>query len=189
MLVLALSITMHVLVLRYLHLILIEPKHTTADSWIEPLKASPQFLVSGDSLSLNTTKNQPISSRIDVASASMTKGQYLGPTSLSTNGADGRNPQHYRTTSELDTRAAPVRDWNIAREALPPNTVTSLVFTVWVSADGIIDHYVLENDDQQPSWAAQALSHLQDTLMEPGTFNDQAVPSTMTVELLIDNTL
>lgn len=100
----------------------------------------------------------------------------------------GLNMKRYRPTSEIHTRPAPVRDWIIVKEALPPNTVGSLVFTVWVSEKGVIDHYLIEDESHQPRWAAAALSQLKQTPMEPGTLNDNAVPSTMTVELLVDNT-
>lgn len=101
---------------------------------------------------------------------------------------EGFNMKRYRPTSELHTRPAPVRDWIIVKEAPPPNTVASLVFTVWVSEKGVIDHYVIEDETHQPRWVSAALSQLKQTPMEPGTLNDNAVPSTMTVELIVDNT-
>lgn len=102
--------------------------------------------------------------------------------------SEGLNTKHYRPTSEIHTRPAPIRGWIIVKEALPPNTVASLIFTVWVSEKGVIDHYLIEDGTHQPRWVITALSQLKQTPMEPGTLNDNAVPSTMTVELIVDNT-
>lgn len=96
--------------------------------------------------------------------------------------------RRYRPASELQMRPAPVRDWMVAKEAIPNNTAAALVFTVWVSEEGVIDRVQIDNEFYQPKWVISALSLLKQTPMEPGILNNEAVPSTMTVELIVDNT-
>jgi hypothetical protein len=100
----------------------------------------------------------------------------------------GFNPQTYKTSDELHTRSAPKSEWNIDTEVIPKYTITTLVFTVWVSDTGHIDHYVLDDSLAQTPWAVAALAHLQDTEMEAATLNDQPMASSMTVEIVIDTT-
>jgi hypothetical protein len=98
----------------------------------------------------------------------------------------GLNARRYRTWSEVHTRAAPVTDWNLVREAMPHNQRVSLVLTVWVSEAGVIDHVAIADEARQPGWVRAALAELAQTRMEPATRDDVAVPSIMTVELLVD---
>jgi len=96
--------------------------------------------------------------------------------------------KNYLTTDSLHTRAVPKTDWILKNELLPANKFTSLRFTVWVSAEGAIDHLEPEGAEPQPSWLPEALFYLKKTAMEPATLNDQAVASRMTVEILIEST-
>lgn len=96
--------------------------------------------------------------------------------------------KRYLTTDSLHTRAAPKIDWAIKKELLPVHELVLIRFTVWVSAEGLIDHLEPEGAETQPSWLTEALVYLKQTAMEPATINDQPVASRMTVEILIDST-
>jgi len=104
-------------------------------------------------------------------------------------GADsGWNPVNYRTSQEVDTRAAPVMDWMINRESAPRKSFATVIVTVWVSAAGVIDHFQIERQEPEGDWMPAALSSLQTTLMEPATLGGEPVASTMTLEISLDNT-
>lgn len=96
--------------------------------------------------------------------------------------------KRYLTTDSLHTRAAPKIDWIIKKNLLPANELILLRFTVWVSAEGLIDHLEPEGAEAQPNWLTEALVYLKQTVMEPATLNDQPVASSMTVEIFIDGT-
>lgn len=100
----------------------------------------------------------------------------------------GFNSRSYLTADQLDSSARPVIDWVIARQALPSVGGVSLVFRVWISADGTIDHFEVANRDNVPEWMDRALSPLAQTAMEPAMRNGAPVASTMMVEILIDST-
>lgn len=96
--------------------------------------------------------------------------------------------KRYLTTDSLHTRAAPKIDWIIKKDLLPANELILLRFTVWVSAEGLIDHLEPEGVQTRPNWLTEALIYLRQTAMEPATLNDKPVASRMTVEIFIDNT-
>lgn len=100
----------------------------------------------------------------------------------------GWNPANYRTSQEVDTRAAPVMDWMINRESAPGKGFATVILTVWVSAAGVIDHFQIESQEPAGDWTSAALYSLQTTLMEPATLGGEPVASTMTVEISLDNT-
>jgi hypothetical protein len=100
----------------------------------------------------------------------------------------GWNPVNYRTSQEVDTRAAPVMDWMINRESVPRKAFATVIVTVWVSAAGVIDHFQIESQEPAGDWASAALNSLPTTLMEPATLGGEPVASTMTVEISLDNT-
>jgi hypothetical protein len=93
----------------------------------------------------------------------------------------------YLTTELLQTRAAPKLNWKIRQEMLPKNQIVVVTFTVWISAEGRIDHYAETHEEIQPRWWSEALADLRETDMEPATLNNRPVASTMTVEVIVDN--
>jgi len=100
----------------------------------------------------------------------------------------GWNPLNYRTSQEVDSRAVPVMDWLINRESTPRKSLATVIVTVWVSAAGDIDHFQIEAQEPEGDWTLAALSSLQATAMNPATLAGEPVPSTMTLEISLDNT-
>jgi hypothetical protein len=93
----------------------------------------------------------------------------------------------YKTSDELDTRAAPRIEWNINKQLLVHGESTALMFTVWVSAAGVIEALEPHTRNAEP-WRYDGLARaLQETLMVPASLRTEPVASTMTVELTVDN--
>lgn len=93
----------------------------------------------------------------------------------------------YQNSDQLDTRSAPRLNWNIDKQLLVRGEPTALVFTVWVSAAGVIDALEPHTRNGQ-SWSYDGLARaLQETLMVPASLRTQPVASTMTIELTADN--
>lgn len=99
----------------------------------------------------------------------------------------GWNPLLYRSSPELDTRAAPTIDWIVNHQTQPKEGISVLVVTVWISASGVIDHFQLEQQHPSGDWAMSVLASFQNTVMEPATVAGIPVPSTMTIEITLNN--
>jgi hypothetical protein len=93
----------------------------------------------------------------------------------------------YKTTDELDTRAAPRSEWNLNKQLLVRGEPTALVFTIWVSSAGVIEALEPLSRNAEP-WSYDDLARaLQETLMVPASLRTEPVASTMTVELTVDD--
>jgi hypothetical protein len=93
----------------------------------------------------------------------------------------------YKTSDELDTRAAPRIEWNLNKKLLVRGEPTALVFTVWVSSAGVIDVLEPLTRNAEP-WSYDGLARaLQETLMVPASLRTEPVASTMTIEFTVDN--
>jgi hypothetical protein len=100
----------------------------------------------------------------------------------------GFNNRRYFSYEELDASARPVIDWVIARDGVPPGVGASLLFKLWIGADGTIDHFEVANPDEAPTWAKSVLAPIGQTPMEPAMRQGAPVASTMMVEILLDST-
>lgn len=93
--------------------------------------------------------------------------------------------EKYKTTDQLDTRAAPRLEWNIEKSFISRNEETSLIFTIWVSESGNIDALEPHMLNGHP-WDYNLLAKkLQTTSMVPASLRSAPVASTMTVELTV----
>lgn len=99
----------------------------------------------------------------------------------------GLSSVKYLTSEDVHTRAAPVIDWVINSSALPSDASGSVIFTVWISADGVIDYFEIQDIESQQPWVLAAFSALGQTVMVPASLNERSVASVLTVELFIDN--
>lgn len=96
-------------------------------------------------------------------------------------------PPEYRSSDQLDTRAAPRLEWNIDKQSISHSGPTSLVFTVWVSENGTIETLEPHTFNEQP-WQYDSLAQaLQTTPMVPASLRTVPVASTMTVELMLNS--
>lgn len=91
----------------------------------------------------------------------------------------------YKTTDQLDTRAAPRFEWNVDKSLISRNVLTSLIFTIWVSETGTIDALEPHMLNGNP-WSYDNLAkELQTTPMVAASLKSTSVASTMTVELTV----
>lgn len=93
----------------------------------------------------------------------------------------------YFRADAVDRAARPVIDWVLRPEALSPDRLFMLTFTVWVSADGRINHWSIQRQSPPGTWADELLADLQTTPMSPATLAGRAVPSETSIELALDN--
>lgn len=109
------------------------------------------------------------------------------PNRTETNGVQlGWNSELYRSSPDVDTRAAPTIDWAVNRQAVPNGVYAQLVVTIWISAEGVVDHFELLQQQPSGDWATAVLSSFQTTAIEPATLAGMPVASTMTIELSFD---
>lgn len=138
-----------------------------------------------------TVEMQP-NLRIDIASVQLKKPLGKWPKNASQPQTDsprlhGALQEHgkYKTTDQLDTRAAPRFEWNVEKSLVSRNIETSLIFTIWVSETGTIDALEPHLLNGSP-WSYDLLAKgLQTTSMVPASVETVPVASTMTVELTI----
>jgi len=159
--------------------------------WIMPTSGTVQINGAGMVSSVfSLQKKNPVRNSSDPATklSSDVNNSPLNQTRIVSDADPGWNPVNYRTSQEVDTRAAPVMDWMINRESAPRKSFATVIVTVWVSAAGVIDHFQIESQEPEGDWTSAALSSLQATLMEPATLGGEPVASTMTVEISLDNT-
>lgn len=110
------------------------------------------------------------------------------PNRTETNGVQlGWSAELYRSSPDVDTRAAPTIDWAVNRQAVPNGVYAQLVVTIWISAEGVVDHFELLQQQPSGDWATAVLSSFQTTAIEPATLAGMPVASTMTIELSFDN--
>lgn len=95
----------------------------------------------------------------------------------------------YFPADAVDTRARPIVDWVLRPEVLPPDRLYSVIFTVWVAADGRIDHWQVQRQSPPGAWAGELLADLKGTPMSPARLAGRAVASETTIELALDNRL
>jgi hypothetical protein len=170
------------------------PRSSFQVRWINPaikeLRIESTELTSSSASGIRKkySENSTTPSIVESPNTNDSKKQIDIETNIESKTSVGWNPRQYRSSQEVDTRSVPAIEWIINHGAAPKNSFAMLIVTVWVSAEGEIDHFQIE--DQQPGgdWVAEALSGFQTTVMEPATLAGVPVASTMTIEISLDNT-
>jgi hypothetical protein len=91
----------------------------------------------------------------------------------------------YLAIDAVDQAAVPQGDWAIDSDILPRGYTLRLVLKLWISAGGTIDHWEITDDGGNPALAAQALSTLDRTPIQPAQLHHIPVPSYRQLEVVL----
>jgi len=95
-------------------------------------------------------------------------------------------PIRYYSPEEVDERLHPQEEWLLHLEALLPLERHVVAFTVWVSADGVIQRWQLVRQVPPGPWSQALLADLQRTPMIPAIRQGTAVAAQASFELTLD---
>lgn len=109
------------------------------------------------------------------------------PAATDTDISDNVAPLGYLPIDAVDEPAVPLGDWIIDTEVLPPHYTLRLVLTLWISAEGTIDKWELQDETGNQALARQALAYLDKTPIQPALLNHIAVPSFRRLEIVISH--
>ena len=76
-------------------------------------------------------------------------------------------------------------DWAIDTDVLPRGYTLRLVLQLWISADGTLDRWEILGDTANLELAQKALTHLNDTPIQPALLHQIAVPSFRQLEVVV----
>ena len=91
----------------------------------------------------------------------------------------------YFESQDVDIRAEPVSDWVLNIDAISPKQSVTLVVTVYVSAQGDLDHFEVQNSSINELETAKLVSRLETTLFIPAQRAGLPVPSSRQIEITI----
>lgn len=180
----ALSVTGHVLIVVSIQKNFHKPDQLKGAS----LSDLPIYRLNSVSATIDATKQPSVNISSTVKRSNVSGIDVSAGHQTTTITEPGLSSVTYLSSEDIHTRSAPMVDWVINRSALSNNTSAAVIFTVWISAEGVIDHFEINDMETQQPWVSAAFANLGQTAMEPATLNELPVASVLTVEVFIDST-
>jgi hypothetical protein len=97
--------------------------------------------------------------------------------------------RRYFVSRELDERPSPQEEWRLNTRALPRDALSMVSLTLWISEDGHIDRWRVDEQSPPGPWPDDVLAPLGRTTLTPGVVDGTPVPSEMRVEINMDTRL